>query len=159
MPSLIYTGSTQMTSTSRSRASFRLRTVKNMASHKKRPVVQLVMDLPRNQLNQEERKYKVTITVPPAYKEDGDEGEEVQDLAHVSKVKKIKRNTFRTEAEETIGYCLVCWDESCGCVMCPCGHINTCYDCGRKIHLSGDPCPVCHQNIKRIQKIYLSCSK
>ena len=153
MPSLKCTGSSPLPVTVH--ASCRIQTV-DKATDKR----QLVVDIPQNPFGKE-ALYTVTFSVPPRYKEEDDgEGDEVQDLVHVSRVQRISK-TMKDDLcdAQSVGRCVICWEAKCDCVFYPCGHIIACHECGLKLYLRKQPCPMCRQPIGNFQRVYFSCLK
>jgi len=118
---------------------------------------QLLINVPNNKSNQKEQRYTITVSVPPTYKcnKEEDEGGKVHQL-HISK---LKNNNDDESKNITIGNCIVCWDKTCNCSFCPCGHVTTCYECAVLLYLTRDGCPVCRQYVTHIQPLYFSCQK
>ncbi|XP_071949249.1 E3 ubiquitin-protein ligase NEURL1B-like [Antedon mediterranea] len=52
--------------------------------------------------------------------------------------------------------CTVCFEKSVNAVFYKCGHMCTCYECGKKLKLSGSHCPICRAFIKDVIKIFKS---
>lgn len=150
MPTLKYTGSSPLPVTVH--ASCRIQTADKAAGKR-----QLVVDIPQNPFGKE-AFYTVTFSVPPRYKEEDDgDGDEVQDLVHVFRVERISKTTKSDLCEEqSIGRCVICWEAKCDCVFYPCGHITACHECGLKLYLRNQPCPMCRQLIEKFQRVYFS---
>jgi len=101
----------------------------------------------------------ITFSVPPVRKENDKEGEpEIQELLHVSKIERTSRKR-KTSKQGPTGNCVICWENSCDCAFCPCGHVTTCYKCGMTLYLKNKSCPMCRQIITNVMKIYFSCQK
>ena len=69
----------------------------------------------------------------------------------VSKVEKGK-----CDGDKSIGFCSVCWDQPCGLVFIPCGHVTTCRPCGVQMYLTRRKCPMCRKEIEKINDVFHS---
>ena len=50
--------------------------------------------------------------------------------------------------------CAICMDKDRNCVMRPCHHMVTCYDCAAMLINRRDGCPICRKDILEIIKIF-----
>jgi len=72
-------------------------------------------------------------------------------------IKVVKLDDLSTNVEDKIGNCIICYDKACRCVYFPCGHLNSCYECGVKVYLSQSKCPVCNTSVRKVIKVYFDC--
>lgn len=86
-------------------------------------------------------------TSPPLKKEETP----IMEKEVVSKVEKGK-----CDGDKSIGFCSVCWDQPCGLVFIPCGHVTTCRPCGGQIYQATKICPICRKEIDRINDVFHS---
>ncbi|XP_033122988.1 protein neuralized-like [Anneissia japonica] len=54
------------------------------------------------------------------------------------------------------GECTVCFEKSVNAVFYKCGHMCTCFECGKKLRLAGSPCPICRAYIMDVIKTFKS---
>ncbi|XP_041354547.1 3-hydroxybutyryl-CoA dehydrogenase-like [Gigantopelta aegis] len=52
--------------------------------------------------------------------------------------------------------CAICMDRLRDCLMQPCHHMVTCYECSKMLFNRKDGCPICRKNIKELIKVYHS---
>ena len=57
-----------------------------------------------------------------------------------------------SKSTEDADMCKICFAERIDAVILPCGHFAICRVCGAKL----DECPICRQDIQRIQVVYRS---
>ncbi|KAJ8308799.1 hypothetical protein KUTeg_014311 [Tegillarca granosa] len=62
-----------------------------------------------------------------------------------------KANPMKTDQE-----CAICMDRIRDCLLCPCHHMVTCYDCSKMLHNRRDGCPICRKDITEIIRVYHS---
>ncbi|XP_046333342.2 3-hydroxybutyryl-CoA dehydrogenase-like [Haliotis rufescens] len=52
--------------------------------------------------------------------------------------------------------CAICMDRLRNCLLQPCHHMVTCYECSKMLHNRKDGCPICRKDINSIIKVYHS---
>ena len=57
---------------------------------------------------------------------------------------------IQLENTETLPQCKICFSNSVNIIFKPCGHANTCIECGNKCNI----CPICRCHIDNIERIY-----
>ena len=67
-----------------------------------------------------------------------------------------KAEEGKCDGDESIGFCSVCLNEPCGLVFIPCGHLTTCRPCGGQIYQTTRKCPMCREEIERINDVFHS---
>ena len=59
-----------------------------------------------------------------------------------------------SEASDMEKDCAICMDKVRNCLMRPCLHVVTCYDCASMLINRRDGCPICRKDILEIIKFY-----
>lgn len=52
--------------------------------------------------------------------------------------------------------CAICMDRMRDCLICPCHHMITCYECSKMLLNRRDGCPICRKDIKELIRVYHS---
>jgi hypothetical protein len=65
---------------------------------------------------------------------------------------KTKDTSDAATSESDVDMCKICFAERIDAVILPCGHFAICRTCGAKL----DECPICRQDIERVQVVYRS---
>ena len=52
--------------------------------------------------------------------------------------------------------CAICMDRPRGCLLCPCHHMITCFECAKSLLNRRDGCPICRKDITEVLKVYHS---
>lgn len=60
------------------------------------------------------------------------------------------------ELTKKMDQCSVCMDKLKNCVIRPCNHLSTCFDCAKLLKQNNGYCPICRSFINEIIKVYIS---
>nr|XP_022329712.1 uncharacterized protein LOC111128407 [Crassostrea virginica] len=52
--------------------------------------------------------------------------------------------------------CGICMNRVRDCLLCPCHHMITCYECSKMLHNRRDGCPICRKDITEVIRVYHS---
>ena len=61
---------------------------------------------------------------------------------------------FKLLAKQNAKWCVVCYERENDFAFLPCGHKCMCEQCANMTLAKKQPCPICRQNIAKIQRIY-----
>ncbi|XP_048735230.1 3-hydroxybutyryl-CoA dehydrogenase-like [Ostrea edulis] len=70
---------------------------------------------------------------------------------NVAPVKETRRESTNVETE-----CGICMNRMRDCLLCPCHHMITCYECSKMLHNRRDCCPICRKDITEVIRVYHS---
>lgn len=66
-------------------------------------------------------------------------------------VKESRRDPTPADTE-----CGICMNRVRDCLLCPCHHMITCYECSKMLHNRRDGCPICRKDITEVIRVYHS---
>lgn len=66
-------------------------------------------------------------------------------------VKETRRDPTPVDTE-----CGICMNRVRDCLLCPCHHMITCYECSKMLHNRRDGCPICRKDITEVIRVYHS---
>ncbi|XP_062578079.1 3-hydroxybutyryl-CoA dehydrogenase-like isoform X2 [Saccostrea cucullata] len=75
-------------------------------------------------------------------------------LSHDGNVAPVKEN--RRESTTVDTECGICMNKARDCLLCPCHHMITCYECSKMLHNRRDGCPICRKDITEVIRFYYS---
>ena len=81
----------------------------------------------------------------------------IGDYSLVKQVAECNLNDdFYSQSSSRANCCLICMDKARNCVLRPCNHMISCFECSLILFNRSDSCPICRQQIQEILKVYMS---
>ncbi|XP_072163173.1 probable 3-hydroxybutyryl-CoA dehydrogenase [Diadema setosum] len=75
----------------------------------------------------------------------------VPGLGHNGNITPIQDEEFVANNEND---CAICMDRNRDCLLCPCHHLVTCYECAKSLLNRQDCCPICRKEISEIIRVF-----